>query len=148
MSLKGKDRAADLRLRRTYGITLAEYNLQLKKQKGICAICGRPPKKVRLAVDHNHAVERAKITATPYGDEYSARAVVGDFVHFARGKTKAEAVGTLRLHLKRMSVRGLLCMICNRKVLGAMERFKVRPRDVDAYLKTYDPHNQLVNDRH
>ncbi len=24
------------------------------KQNGVCAICGNPPKKTRLAVDHNH----------------------------------------------------------------------------------------------
>ena len=51
-----KDRAADLRLRRTYGITLAEYEEVFKHQKRKCAICKRPVPtgKSRLAVDHCH----------------------------------------------------------------------------------------------
>ena len=49
-----KDRAADLRLQRTFGITLAEYNLILKYQKDQCAICHSPPNGRRLAVDHDH----------------------------------------------------------------------------------------------
>jgi hypothetical protein len=51
-----RDRAADLRLRRTYGLTLEEYNLVFKHQGRKCAICKRPvpPGKPRLAVDHCH----------------------------------------------------------------------------------------------
>lgn len=51
-----KDRAADLRLRRTYGITLSQYNAILKYQDNRCAICRRSVKefKTRLAVDHCH----------------------------------------------------------------------------------------------
>ncbi len=96
---KGKDRATDLRLRRLYGITLKQYNAKLKKQHGVCAICGRPPRRLRLGVDHNH---------------------------------------------KTQVVRALLCMICNRKVLGVMERFKIMPEKVVEYLKTYDPTNPLL----
>ena len=49
----------DSYLRRTYGITEAEYDKILKKQKGVCWICGKPPKKRRLHVDHEH-VKRDK----------------------------------------------------------------------------------------
>lgn len=54
--MNSKDRAADLRLRRTFGITLAEYDSILKHQGGKCAICRNKPKvgSARLAVDHNH----------------------------------------------------------------------------------------------
>jgi hypothetical protein len=48
------EKAKDLRLKRTYNLTLRQYNLMLKKQKGVCAICGNPPKKISLAVDHDH----------------------------------------------------------------------------------------------
>jgi hypothetical protein len=97
---KKKDRAADLRLRRAYnGYTLADYNKQLKKQNGACWICGRFPKKLRLAVDHNHATKKN---------------------------------------------RGLLCMICNRKVLGVIERFKIVPQKIVDYLKHFDSDNPLV----
>ena len=49
-----QDRAADLRLRREYGITLLEYNEVLTYQGGRCAICRRLPDKTRLSVDHCH----------------------------------------------------------------------------------------------
>jgi hypothetical protein len=46
----------DKYLRRTYGITLAQYDSLLKKQGGGCAICGKTPQqeKKNLAVDHIH----------------------------------------------------------------------------------------------
>lgn len=55
-----KDRAADLRLQREYGITLAEYNTVLKHQKGVCAICKKPPIRSRLAVEHCHRSGRLR----------------------------------------------------------------------------------------
>jgi Recombination endonuclease VII len=52
----------DAHLRRTYGITLDEYNLLFFKQGGLCAICGHPEwitdpytKQTKwLVLDHNH----------------------------------------------------------------------------------------------
>lgn len=41
-------------LKRRFGITAAEYMALLNAQKGVCALCEKPPKKIRLAVDHNH----------------------------------------------------------------------------------------------
>jgi hypothetical protein len=40
-----------------YGITLADYDQMLKRQKGVCAICKKPEthsRQRRLSVDHNH----------------------------------------------------------------------------------------------
>jgi hypothetical protein len=37
-----------------FDITLEEYDRLLDAQGGVCAICGRPPKGKRLAVDHDH----------------------------------------------------------------------------------------------
>ncbi len=37
-----------------YQLSLEEYNVLLVKQGGVCAICGEPPKKNNLSVDHNH----------------------------------------------------------------------------------------------
>ena len=48
--LKSRDRF----LRKTYGITLTQYNEMFKEQNGGCWICHRPPKKRALHVDHNH----------------------------------------------------------------------------------------------
>jgi hypothetical protein len=42
-------------LYRDYGITLKEYNAILERQRGVCAICSRPPLKRRLHVDHDHS---------------------------------------------------------------------------------------------
>lgn len=46
----------DAILRRTYGITLEQYNQMLEDQDGVCAICGKPDEVEgrRMAVDHNH----------------------------------------------------------------------------------------------
>ena len=51
-----RERERDLRLRRNYGLTLAQYEQVLKHQKQACAICIRPVSefKNRLAVDHCH----------------------------------------------------------------------------------------------
>jgi hypothetical protein len=40
--------------RRGIEITPEEYDERLAKQGGVCAICLKPPKKLRLAVDHDH----------------------------------------------------------------------------------------------
>ena len=42
----------DYQLRRTYGITLVEYNAMLADQGGVCAICGGVDK-AALSVDHD-----------------------------------------------------------------------------------------------
>lgn len=49
-------KAADLRLRRQYGISLEQYNKVFLYQKKACAICKIPhiPGKPRLSVDHCH----------------------------------------------------------------------------------------------
>lgn len=49
------DSFADRRLRRTYAISLADYDAKLAAQGGACALCGAPPKGARLHVDHDHA---------------------------------------------------------------------------------------------
>ena len=42
------------KLKRAYGLTLEDYELILKEQKGVCLICKSPPSKKMLAVDHCH----------------------------------------------------------------------------------------------
>lgn len=41
-------------LKRTFGITLDEFEVMLKKQNGVCAICKTKPEEKHLAVDHCH----------------------------------------------------------------------------------------------
>lgn len=45
------DRRAKLR---KYGLTIDQYDEMLAVQGGLCAICRKPPTKLRLAVDHSH----------------------------------------------------------------------------------------------
>lgn len=50
-----KTECEDRRIRKTYGITLAEYDEMLAEQHGVCKICGGvDPNGRRLAVDHDH----------------------------------------------------------------------------------------------
>ena len=49
------DRSRDEHLRRTFGLTLVEYEVRLERQGGVCAICFAPPVEKRpLHVDHDH----------------------------------------------------------------------------------------------
>jgi len=43
----------------TYGISMADYDLMLRRQGGVCAICKRKPDK-GLCVDHCHATKRVR----------------------------------------------------------------------------------------
>lgn len=63
----------DMRLRRLYGISLRQYEAMLKRQKGVCAICGRPPKTGPLHVDHDHHTGRVRGLL----DYYCNRRIVG-----------------------------------------------------------------------
>jgi hypothetical protein len=55
-------------LKRSYNISIQEYNLLLGKQEGRCAICGavestkhhKSKRVVRLAVDHNHKTGKVR----------------------------------------------------------------------------------------
>lgn len=40
-------------VRRTYGLTPAQYDSMVREQNGLCKICSNPPS-MRLCVDHNH----------------------------------------------------------------------------------------------
>ncbi len=45
---------------RLYGLSLDAYRDILRAQHGRCAICGRPPGKRALTVDHNHATGQVR----------------------------------------------------------------------------------------
>ena len=52
---ENKDGFTDRRLRRSFGITLADYNAMLSEQDRACAICGGTSWNERLpCVDHDH----------------------------------------------------------------------------------------------
>lgn len=45
---------------KTYGLSLDEYEVLLKKANHCCEACGRTPNKKRLAIDHCHDSERLR----------------------------------------------------------------------------------------
>ncbi len=47
-------------LRRYYGMTHDEYDRMVADQAGVCAICGHPPIKGDLNVDHDHVTGRIR----------------------------------------------------------------------------------------
>lgn len=52
---ENKDMFKNIDLKRTYGITLEDYNRMRERQNGVCKICKKPPNGKRpLAVDHDH----------------------------------------------------------------------------------------------
>lgn len=53
------ERYKNIQLRRSYGITLGEYNVLLAAQGGVCAICGRSSVKA-LSVDHDASTGRIR----------------------------------------------------------------------------------------
>lgn len=50
-----KKRGYEANLER-YGLSIEQYEELLRKQNGVCAICGKPePTKKRLSIDHDHS---------------------------------------------------------------------------------------------
>lgn len=47
-------------LKALYGIDHDQYLKMLKEQKGLCAICGYPPHKKKLHVDHDHKTKMVR----------------------------------------------------------------------------------------
>lgn len=60
LTLAQRSKQRDRRLRKTYGISLADYDRMLKAQKGGCAICGRVPRRRALDVDHSHRTGKVR----------------------------------------------------------------------------------------
>jgi len=57
----GRSYILDSRLKHSYGITLAQYEEFLSKQKGVCAICkNKCSTNRRLAVDHDHRTGKVR----------------------------------------------------------------------------------------
>ena len=43
-----------------YGIDITEYDKLFKQQHGKCAICGKPPARTKLGIDHNHNTKKVR----------------------------------------------------------------------------------------
>lgn len=55
-----REKGTSYYLKRTYGLTQEEYDILLRQQGGVCAICGKDQLPRRLAVDHSHATGRVR----------------------------------------------------------------------------------------
>lgn len=72
MSQKGKEKAREYHLKRTYGISLDQYNALLKKQKHRCNVCKRHEKEFdkNLSVDHDHVTLEIRGLLCTYCNRY------------------------------------------------------------------------------
>jgi hypothetical protein len=93
--LTSAERAKDKRLQKTYKITLEQHNDQLKEQNYECEICGRPfpPKKDEK------------------GKSFTA---FQDHLHTCCPRRLKEFCGKCN--------RGLLCFLCNKYLVGVVEK--------------------------
>jgi hypothetical protein len=126
----------DKYLRKTYGITEAEYKSQLQKQGGVCYICGQPPGEKSLHVDHDHAVANCKILSSRSTDGWIAWPDSREILFEERAGTKSKALTKVRARLKRLSVRGILDWSCNK----ALKPFRDNPDNMEmaaAYIRKY-----------
>ena len=135
------DHATDLRLRKAYGITLADYNARLAASGGRCEICQRLPLNRRLNVDHDHAWKKVKYTSAKFGGVWQADATYRGMRHSASSPKKSQAVKDLKRLLLQSSVRGIICWFCN----GALRPFWDRP-DLLKAAATYLERHQGATD--
>lgn len=108
-----KNHQKDLYYRSKYGISLKDYNRLLRKQKGCCAICHRPPKNNALSVDHTHKFRRLSISVRSVRGNWQADCLVRNKTVRGFAKKRNEAIREVKKQLKTLSVRGLLCFQCN-----------------------------------
>jgi hypothetical protein len=135
-----EDKAVDLRLRQTYGISLEEYNEMLSKNNGGCWICGKKPTSKRLHVDHDHKIAKLKVSASKIvshaGKWYAYVHIPSGVGFYSFGQTKSEAIRKCKEKLKKISVRGILCWQCN----AAIQKFRDDPNKMEAaakYIRNY-----------
>lgn len=57
---KNPARWRDYNLRSHYGVTLEEYDAMVVNQKGLCALCRKPPVKGSLHLDHDHETKKIR----------------------------------------------------------------------------------------
>ncbi len=101
---RGQRSVREKNYRRLYGITIEEYEEQLARQNGGCAICGKLPGTRRLHVDHDHKTGDLlgilcwwcnKLTGTLRGDAERARKAA-DYIESEPWKRGTAVKGPIR----------------------------------------------------
>src|SRR5216683_6725828 len=113
--MTSKERAQDKRLRDVYKSSLEERNSKLVSQKYCCAICERP------FIKSASSLEWDKEFYTSFYDHYH---------------------GCCPRRLKKfcgLCNRGILCYICNKFVVGALEMKKIDHNKLATYLNKWAP---------
>lgn len=124
----------DKYLKKKYGIGVKEYKRMFKAQKGVCAVCSRPPKKGKnLHVDHDHKTGEVRGLL----DYYCNRRVIGrntedtirKLVAYLMPDSKLEWDFIADSHVQEMEIRhmGCDCLICVRREVNRENKlFKSR----------------------
>jgi hypothetical protein len=109
--LTSSEKAKDRRLQKTYKLTLDQQNKIIEEQGGGCAICGRPfpPRK-----DKNGK------TFTPFQDHF----------HGCCPRRVKEFCG--------LCSRGCLCFLCNKYLVGVVEKQNLPVDKLLAYLQKWE----------
>lgn len=100
-----------------FGWTSTEVDALFASQGSVCKICGRPPGVRRLNLDHDHAFDKIKLWIERLRDwNWAAFLNPTDASCIAIGDTKKQARENGRRELRRRSVRGGLCLRCNKGI--------------------------------
>lgn len=89
-----RERHALTRIGRLYGLSEEQYRRLLAEQKGRCAICGRPPQRRALCVDHCPVMKQVRRLLCDncntglglFGDDPGRLRTAADYLERARGK--------------------------------------------------------------
>lgn len=75
-----------------HGITEAEYLALLEAQGGVCGVCGKPPTKRPLVIDHSHRIARTR------GRRLSVRGLVHSMCNRRLGQIQDSAALALGMY--------------------------------------------------
>jgi hypothetical protein len=120
MALTKSEMAKDRRLQKVYKSSLAIEQADMEVQNHCCAICERP-----FVVGANPRKTFSKASYQAFRDHYHGC-----------------CPRRLGIYCGRCN-RGLLCMICNRKVIGVLERFAIPADRVAEYMAKWKHLEQL-----
>jgi hypothetical protein len=99
-----------------FGWSLAEVNAMFAAQENVCAACKRPPGERRMSVDHDHWYDRLKIAVHKVNMVQGKLwiAYCKELEITSSDPDRKRAKETVRIYLRKLSVRGGLCLRCNR----------------------------------